>query len=435
MARTRSTKAAPAKSKASAESKAVSTKYVLPPKPENPSKLFILPSRATPDARIVTLPNPRNTRPSRYLVCPETGIYEFTKVAAPKTTPRSWLIETASDKETIQEKDGGEVKAQVSMGAEIYLATTIDPLFLLLPALADLKASKGSGEQKRLFLSSDDHFDKLPEESSHLSEILRCDKSRKLMEARMGAICDIVEAGDESMFRLSEKKLLAVVLNKAKRMSEHGLPPSMEDKFVTKALEAPILIQKREINTTNGVPITDSEESTQAESNDSQLTVASTDTAVSSFLQPSTAATSFSEEPAVPDKFVRAIEATPEIIKLQRLRVAFNFICGSYIAPALTTQLERLLANIETSSLDFSPLDEYLVKLTKLRVEAVSARSAGDYSRKHTRDEEQDEARAEKRRKMEEEKKKKATASRGVKNLKKVDTTGMKKMSDFFKKK
>jgi Ydr279p protein family (RNase H2 complex component). len=43
------------------------------------------------------------------------------------------------------------------------------------------------------------------------------------------------------------------------------------------------------------------------------------------------------------------------------------------------------------------------------------------------------ESRAEKKRRKEEEDKRKNTGqSRGVKELKKVDTSGMKKMSDFF---
>jgi hypothetical protein len=51
-------------------------------------------------------------------------------------------------------------------------------------------------------------------------------------------------------------------------------------------------------------------------------------------------------------------------------------------------------------------------------------------------EDEDSETRAEKKRKKEEEeKRKKAGESRGVKNLKKVNVSGMKKMSDFFKKK
>ncbi|KAF7549746.1 hypothetical protein G7046_g8242 [Stylonectria norvegica] len=438
MAKTRATKAAPA-SKPTDDSKTQQSKHNLSPQSENPSKLFILPTKASPGAQIVTLPNPRHARPARYLVCPETGIYEFTRVSAPKTTPRSWLIETRPHTATEDTKDDSvDAKAEVSMGAELFLATAIDPVFLVVPALADVKASKGSDEQKRLFLSSEDHFDHLPTESSHLSEILRCEKTRKLIERRMGAICDTVDAGDDSMFRLNEGKLVTVVLEKAKRMSKGGLPQSMEDKFVRKALEAPIRIQKRVMNTSQGIPITENAESQgstpKTESNESQSTVASAETTDTADSQPSTTATSFTEEPTASDGIFSAISASAEIFELQRLRVAFSFICSSYIAPTLATKLEDSLAKLETSSINFTPLNEYLAELAKLRAEAVSARSVGDY-RKHGRDEEDDEVRAEKKRKLEEEKRRKASQSRGVRDLKKVNTAGMKKMSDFFKKK
>ena len=77
--------------------------------------------------------------------------------------------------------------------------------------------------------------------------------------------------------------------------------------------------------------------------------------------------------------------------------------------------------------------------MARLRQEAQAARSAGgDYSsRKRGADGDgEGEERAEiKRRKEEEEKRKKAGLSRGVRDLQKVNTAGMKKMSDFFKKK
>ncbi|KAJ4227117.1 hypothetical protein NW759_004488 [Fusarium solani] len=393
MARTRSTKTADAP----AEPASTTTSKISLTRSENPSKIFILPSKATPDARIVTLPNPRHARPARYLVCPETGIYEFTKIATPKATPRSWLIENGEN-------------ADISMGQELYMATLIDPMFLVLPALTE----QTKGSEKRLFLSSDDHFDHLPEESSHLSEILRCDKTRKLIESRMGAVCDTVEAGDEAMFRVNNEKLVNVVLEKARRMGQ--LPASMEEKFVKKALEAPVLAQKRELKTETSQPTTETVE-TPADSTDSQSTT--TDT------QPSTA-TSFT---TITDDVVTAIQASPEVTGLQRLRVAFSFICSSYIAPSLAAELQTAVEK----AVDFSSLDDYLSKLAKFRAEAVASHSI-DYSRKRDRDEEEDEARV-KKRKAEEEKKKKSMESRGVRELKKVNTKGMKKMSDFFKKK
>jgi hypothetical protein len=418
MARTRATKAAPADTKVS-EPKTTTSKFSLSTRAENPSKVFILPSKATSEARIVTLPNPRHGRPARYLVCPETGIYEFTKVATPKTTPRSWLIETTSESTPADNSS----KAGVSMGQDLYLATLIDPLFLVLPALTETQ-SKGS-EEKRLFLSSDDHFDKLPQGSSHLSEILRCDKTRKLIESRMAVVCDTVEAGDESMFRINENKLANAILEKAKRIREGGLAPSMEEKFVKKALEAPILVQRRQKAETTTTAKPESQTPT-AESTDSQSTVA---TAESEASQPSTAVTSFTEE-TVTESIVSAIEASTDILELQRLRIAFSFVCSTYVAATLTAQLETVLK--KEAMVDFTPLDDYLVKLAKLRAEAMAAHSI-DYSRKRGLDEDEDEALV-KKRKMEEEKKKKSLESRGVRDLKKVNTKGMKKMSDFFKK-
>ncbi|SPJ77199.1 uncharacterized protein FTOL_06299 [Fusarium torulosum] len=419
MARTRATKAAPTDTKVS-EPKTTTSKFSLSTRAENPSKVFILPSKATSEARIVTLPNPRHGRPARYLVCPETGIYEFIKVATPKTTPRSWLIETTSESTPANNSS----KTGVSMGQDLYLATLIDPLFLVLPALTETQ-SKGS-EEKRLFLSSDDHFDKLPQDSSHLSEILRCDKTRKLIESRMAVVCDTVEAGDESMFRINENKLANAILEKAKRMREGGLAPSMEEKFVKKALEAPILVQKRQKTDTTTIAKPESQTPT-AESTDSQSTVA---TAESEASQPSTAVTSFTEE-TVTESIISAIEASADILELQRLRIAFSFICSSYVAVTLTAQLETVLK--KEAMVDFTPLDDYLAKLAKLRAEAMAAHSI-DYSRKRGLDEDEDETLV-KKRKMEEEKKKKSLESRGVRDLKKVNTKGMKKMSDFFKKK
>jgi hypothetical protein len=69
-------------------------------------------------------------------------------------------------------------------------------------------------------------------------------------------------------------------------------------------------------------------------------------------------------------------------------------------------------------------------------VDALASRSLGDFSRKRSLVAEDGETRAEKKRKEDEdEKRKKANQSRGVQALKKVNVSGMKKMSDFFKKK
>jgi hypothetical protein len=80
-------------------------------------------------------------------------------------------------------------------------------------------------------------------------------------------------------------------------------------------------------------------------------------------------------------------------------------------------------------------LDQRLSELANLREQALMSRSLGDHSRKRAWDEDEETRADKKRRKEEEDKKRKAGESRGVKELKKVNVKGMKKMSDFFAKK
>ncbi|KAH8884718.1 hypothetical protein GQ53DRAFT_752015 [Thozetella sp. PMI_491] len=442
MARTRATKGSSAAEATAAASASTTSRYTLPAESTNPPKLFILPQKATPDARIVNLQNPRHGQLTKYLVCPESGIYEFTRIAAPKSTPRSWLIESPAGTLKSSENDGTEkasFEAQVSKGADLYVATLVDPIFLLLPALAAKgRGVKASDPPKRMFLSSEDHFDTISE-MGHLSGALRLGDTETLCESRMEAICDTVEMGGQKMFRLSEAKLLDEMVSKAKRMSENELPRSMEEKFVTKTLEAPILGVRSQ-----AAPEPPSQGPSSAAAGDkssqvdSQSSFSSTDSAsglTSDVSAPSTAATSVSDEPvsAAAEVVTSAITASPEVVKLQRLRVAFNFICAGYIAEEMAAMLKKEL-EAKKELVDFTPLSEYLEKVAKLRQEAAALRTL-DYSQKRSRDEDDDD-RAEKRRKREEEdKRKKASESRGVRDLKKVNTSGMKKLSEFFKKK
>ena len=96
--------------------------------------------------------------------------------------------------------------------------------------------------------------------------------------------------------------------------------------------------------------------------------------------------------------------------------------------------MDMLLSN--ECSFDFTKLQAHLIELEKFRAQALASRSAEDFSLKRSAYDEDDleASRAEKKRKQEEEEKKKKMESRGVKDLKKVNTTGMKKMSDFFSK-
>ena len=405
------------------------------PQADGPPQVLILPVGASTQARICTLAHPRTLTPSRYFFDPDKGLYEFTCVAAPKSACRSWLIarqtklgnhtnDTPPGKAPIIKKPG-EVEAHdrpISDGytvktAEMLIATPIDPLFLLLPSFTHVSSSK-SPASKRLFLSVDDLLEKLSENSKHLSHISSHKQTRSAMEQRLKAVCDTVDAGDEKMYRLNDKKLLCEIMRKAGVMVAKGLPGSIEQRFIRKALETPVMVINHEAPSNSEATMSQNEmttsESTASETVDSQTSTASADSAAT-------------------DITIPGIE-TNELYHLLRLRTALSYIISSYVPLTIAKTLNTLILSGK-SEINFEILDERLAEIAKMRAEALASRSLGDFSRKRCMYEDDDAAdiRAEKkRRKEEDEKKKKASESRSVKDLKKVDTKGMKKMSDFF---
>ncbi|RDW86397.1 uncharacterized protein DSM5745_03039 [Aspergillus mulundensis] len=379
-----------------------------------PSKTFILPSSASPDARFVTLPNPRTGDPTRYLFCPKLGVYEFTVVAS--QFPRSILYTST------------EGNGSVSKTAELLVATPIDILFFAIPLLC---SSRSSNEGKRLFQPLDDIIDSNDDLPKHLRYILYNESFRNTLLRRVDAVCDSVEAGDERMFRVNEAKFLRELLAKAERMAAQGLPTSLEERFVKQALAVPLVSVARTDIATSSTPAKEGDKEAEfQESKDSQFTSATT--TASSVSGPSTPATDSTPIPAaeeLPDQ-----QACPDsIVRLQRISTALNFLKTSYVSADLCSKLDGLLSAPE-SPIDFKPLQDHLKYLADLRAEALASRSLGDFSRKrNAEDDDAAESRAEKKRRMEEEeKKRKSGESRGVRELKKVNTSGMKKMSDFF---
>ena len=124
-----------------------------------------------------------------------------------------------------------------------------------------------------------------------------------------------------------------------------------------------------------------------------------------------------------------------EMQHLLRLRTALDFLLANYVPSQVSLSLRTLLSTSISAPIDFKPLEGHLDQLDSLRRQAIAARSLSDYSRKRSinEDEEAGDTRAEKkRRKDEEEKRKRAGESRGLRDLKRTDVSGMKKMSDFF---
>ncbi|KAL8696342.1 MAG: hypothetical protein Q9201_007707 [Fulgogasparrea decipioides] len=455
--RTRATKAA---KQAPAEPDTSNNRSAAIPE-KDPVKLLILPQEVGLDARICTLAHPATSKACRYYWCPSKGLCELQRIAAPKNACRSWLLAPESSENSNGRKRGHTDEDQLKVlsddndnapqheeangvehpdktasptspqghtiqAPEIVVATPIDLLFIILPSLH----AQISKDSQGLFLSLEDLLDISCEKSKHLRYILKQDNVGLSMEARVGLVCDTVNAGDEIMYRLNMNKLMSELLTKAKRMVSTGLPASMEAKFVEKALETPMLSSKRDDTLLSHL----SSDTPPSTGSQSTVTVESQSTTISSESIESQA--SIQTDTTVPDQ--SALTSVPENIKhLIRLRTALDFIMSSYMSSPLASVINTTFSS-PTSPINFEPLETHLSHIAKLRAEAQATRSFADFSRKRSMvdDDEAAEEKAEKKRKKEEEEKRQKTGlSRGIRELKKVDVTGMKKMSDFFGKK
>ncbi|CRG86416.1 hypothetical protein PISL3812_03422 [Talaromyces islandicus] len=386
-----------------------------------PSRTFILPSKRSDAGRFLTLESPSSGAPSRYFFDPHSGLYEFTSVASTPWAPRSILVTPKRGEEEESEQDS---KAYVTKKAELLIATPIDMLFFMLPIIAP---AENNSSTRNMFQPLDDILDSQDDLAPHLRHILYDVTFRPTLERRMQAICDTMEAGDETLYRFKEKKLVDELIAKAERMIVQGLPKSLEEHFVRTVLDPPLMsVKKEKVQITAST--TTNEESQESETSETQSTTTTTVTVTSE-------EQSGAETPATNLSTVEDISSSDPITRLLRLRIALSFMRQSYLPPHLSNSIDGLLKSPE-SPIDFQPLDERLKELAVLRAEANASFQAGNYTRKRGFDDEDAESQAEKRRKKEEEEKKKKLAeSRGVRDLKKVNTSGMKKMSDFFKKK
>ena len=395
---------------------------------QDPLKLLVVPDDLTEDARILSLRHPRDQTTARFLFCPSKGLFEFTRVAAPALDHRSILFardENESSEETAFSKTALSAVSDgfINKDAEFLIATPFDVCFILLSLLP----SSLSSDTKTLYQPLDDLLEPCMQADAHVRYMLQ--HGKKMVEAAAEKICDTIDAGDEKMVRVNADKVFRLMWQKAEAVVDKGLPASLEEKFVTRALEVPVVSVKREQSTvtaTAELPLAGAEnEDLQIERADSQSTIAS-----------SNASAVFSEISVASSTTTVVSEGPPsDIERLQCLRIAFQFILASYLPAKISSHLqERLRASKDP---DFGPLDEQLKHIADLKAEAQASRSLGDFSRKrgNADDDEAAEERIEKKRRLdEEEKRKKANESRGVRDLKKVNVTGMKKMSSFFTK-
>lgn len=427
---------APAKGKPKAKETSAeaqqTTSTTLQPSVEHPAKVFILPEGRSDNSCFVSLANPATGTHAQYFFDPNVGFYEITRVAAPKASLRSWLLAPQSLSEDGDVQTTSDTTGYITQSADLHITTPIDALFLMLPALFPKSASTVEGKQ--LFLSFDDYLDTMGASAPHLNQLLKSESARDIFLRRIGAACEVVDAGSESMYRLSVEKLAEVLKGKAEQMAKTGLPPSMEAKFVTEPLQEPASTVLSEEYTATPTTATNADENIQLSATDSQPVSLATDESQQSMESSETVSTAATTVTVVSEEapITTSPENRYELSQISlRIRVALNFILVSYVPSQLRPLVQ---AEIKMNN---SLLDDNLERLASLRSQAQALQAISDnVSRKRMveEDEEKVEARAEKKRKLEEEEKKKKMQSHGVKQLAKVNTKGMQKLSSFFTK-
>ncbi|EEQ83873.1 hypothetical protein RJZ56_002103 [Blastomyces dermatitidis] len=428
------------------------------PAPSKPTKTLILPCNATDDARFILLENPRSGALGRYYFCPKLGLYEFTAISS-SAVPRSILFtptakcttSSATDKQEINARNTSSdiaaddvsaekneiiqqvvenqalAKATIAKEAQLLVATPVDILFFLLPILVP---ARGNSASRKHFQPLDDMIDSQDTLSATLKHVFSVATFRERVEARMIAVCDTVEAG-ETMYRLNEDKLLKELISKAERMAAGGLPPSLEERFIHRALELPVLSVKR-----HDLPTTSTSSNPSDVADDTNNTVENSPDKPESQSSASFAASVVSTPNTIITPPIDNSPSNCDVHHLLRVRTSISFLQSSYLPKHLSSRIETLLSSPETSPKDFSPLTQHLKLVAELRAKALASRSMSDFSRKRgTEDDEEVDIRAEKKRKEEQEKKKRMGESRAVRDLKKVNVSGMKKLSSFFQKK
>lgn len=350
-----------------------------PQRDERPLKLFVLPEAALgPQARFVTLQSPAGEGSCRFLYGANGSFYELTKVGHRRDCERSALLVSASEGSSPSEPTAistDEIDAYVLQDAVIHIATPFDPLFflssLLLRSQIDVERDRPVAPRTMETLLND-----VAKSSDHMQYLLRFPSVRETFTSRLREMSELAPVMGDEAFRPDPLLFLDLLHEKALRLTKTAWPASME-RSVQRQLEAPAA------------------ESTVMED---------------------------SNPPT----------ASPALAEKLRLRVALQFILASYVPQRLRDHLEKMLASGQI--IDFTDLDAHLNRVKQLHSEIQAFRSlSNNVSRKRKDIEaEMDGDGSDAKRAKGAKDEPKAVESRATKELKKVNTSGMRKMSSFF---
>lgn len=368
-------------------------------------RAFILPENISPEARVLSLPDPCTGIPSRYLFCPIKGLFEFSRTTARRSAPSSWLIAQDERREASQLDASPISNGFVLEDADLLLATPLDPMFFLIPLFTNRLEAGGA-----MFRMEDDYIEMLSDSSATMARMLRNPAFKDLVFGRLEAISHVQDLGDEKVYKPDLRLLAKAITCKVQRMIKENIwPESLEDAFVSKQLELPVssmtLVNEQ-------LPTPEDSQQSSISGHDNSHSEQNQDAATTLL-------------PTVP----------AGVTILMRAKVAVNYLLSCYVPAKLRTALLNQVT--DEKLIDFAPLEEHLQVVQKAKAEVQTLRSMSDnISRKRALvdDDEAAAIRAEKKRKKDEEELKKKSESRAIKQLKKVDVSGMQKLSSFFTK-
>ena len=160
--------------------------------PAQPKLRLFISAADLSNAKIGRLKHPRTAASlSVALAAAGTELLEINKFSEGEGEARSWLIAGAE---------------RVQQDGSLFVATKLDPLFLLLPRLRKLRGTNSPGYFKPMSELADGCEDE-HEAAAFEATVLALPESALL--ARVRVVCDVNDKYDEPMLRLNNVKLLA----------------------------------------------------------------------------------------------------------------------------------------------------------------------------------------------------------------------------------
>ena len=150
-------------------------------------RLFLSAADLT-DAKIVRLPHPRTEQPTSIALAGAT-LLEIQRFADKSEVPHSWLLAGAE---------------RVLQTGELFIATPLDPLFLLLPRLKALRGAVSDETRGYFRPLSDVAGDGDDAAAMEITALAIPDIMRRLR-----AVCDVNDKYDEPMIRLNDARLMS----------------------------------------------------------------------------------------------------------------------------------------------------------------------------------------------------------------------------------